>query len=89
MSADYAGLGHRVNALEKDMGEVKRDVHDFRDVLYGDPERQTIGLVQQGHDVADLLRQWTALMRIGKWVAGSFGAATITLAANIIIGGGL
>lgn len=95
MSADYAGLGHRVTALEKDMGDVRKDVtslkrdrDDFRDVLYGDPDRQTIGLVQRDHDVADLLRQWSALMRIGKWVAASFGTATVALVVNVL-GGGL
>lgn len=67
----------RVTALELDMGDVK-------DVLYGDTERQTTGLVAQSHDVSDLLRQWTALTKMAKWAAGAFGAAAVGLAANLL-----
>lgn len=69
----------RVTALERDMG----DVHD---VLYGDKERLTPGLVRQSKDVDHLLRQWSALMKVGKGIAGALGAVAVALTVNIVGG---
>lgn len=70
----------RVTELEGQMGDV-------RDVLYGDRERATPGLVAQSHEVGDMLRQWGTLAKMAKWAVASLGTATVALVANLIAGG--
>lgn len=77
----------RVTALEDDMGDVTRDVHEVKDVLFGDRQRQTPGLVAQSVEVGAMLRQWAVLAKTARWLVAALSVASLSLVANLIAGG--
>lgn len=67
----------RVTVLESEMSDVK-------DVLYGDPQRNTAGLVAQSQAVDAMLRQWYTLAKAAKWLIAAFGTSALALLANLL-----
>lgn len=80
----------RVTDLEDAMETMADQMKDTRDVVFGDGERMTPGLVHQKSDIDVMLRQWSSLLKVGKWVAGTLATASVMLLVNVasnIIGG--
>lgn len=80
---------HMQDTLDQILGEARKTngrITGLEHEVFGDPQTGRRGLVAQARETGEVVQTVKVFIRVGKWLAMAFGAAAVTLLANLAQG---